>query len=110
VHEDMARIDGVKVDAVKMAFICLLALLVAVMMKVVGLVLVTAMFIIPAAAARRLSRTPEMMAALAALIGAVAVVAGLIGSSRWDTPAGPSIVLAAVLVFAVMFGMPVRRR
>jgi len=110
VHEDMARIDGVRVDAVKLAFICLLAMLVAVMMKVVGLVLVTAMFIVPAAAARRLARTPEMMAVLAALVGVVAVVSGLIGSSRWDTPAGPSIVLAAVALFMVLFGMPVRRR
>jgi len=110
VHEDLARVDGVRVDAVKLTFVCLLALLVAVMMKVVGLVLVTALFIIPAAAARRLARTPEAMALLAALIGAVAVAGGLVGSSRWDTPAGPSIVLAATLLFVLLFGLPARRR
>lgn len=109
VHEDMARIDGVRVDLVKLAFVCLLAILVAVMMKIVGLVLVTALFIIPAAAARRVARTPEMMAAVAALIGAVAVIAGLAGSYRWDTPAGPSIVLAAAALFGLFYTLPLGR-
>jgi len=110
VHEDMARIEGVRVDAVKLAFVCLLALLVAVMMKVVGLVLVTALFIIPAAAARRLAHTPETMAAVAAGIGCLAVIGGLSSSSRWDTPAGPSIVLVAALLFVLLYGLPLRRR
>lgn len=110
VHEDMARIDGVRVDLIKLTFVCLLAILVAVMMKIVGLVLVTALFIIPAAAARRVSRTPETMAIVAALIGALAVVAGLAGSSRWDTPAGPSIVLAAAALFGLLYLLPLVRR
>jgi zinc transport system permease protein len=109
INEDMARIDGVHVDLVKLAFVCLLAILVAVMMKIVGLVLVTALFIIPAAAARRVSQTPEMMAMVAALIGAVSVVAGLAGSYRWDTPAGPSIVLAAAALFALFYALPLTR-
>ncbi len=109
INEDMARIDGVHVDLVKLTFVCLLAILVAVMMKIVGLVLVTALFIIPAAAARRVSQTPEMMAMVAALIGAVSVAAGLAGSYRWDTPAGPSIVLAAAALFALFYVFPVSR-
>lgn len=109
VHEDMARIDGVRVDLVKLAFVCLLAILVAVMMKIVGLVLVTSLFIIPAAAARRVARTPEVMAIAAALIGAVAVVAGLAGSYRWDAPAGPAIVLAAAALFGLFTVLPLVR-
>jgi zinc transport system permease protein len=110
INEDMARIDGVRVDLVKLAFVCLLAILVAVMMKIVGLVLVTALFIIPAAAARRVAQTPEVMAVVAALIGAVSVVAGLAGSYQWDTPAGPSIVLAAAALFGLFYALPIVRR
>ena len=110
VHEDMARIDGIRVDLVKLSFVCLLAILVAVMMKIVGLVLVTSLFIIPAAAARRVARTPESMAIVAALIGALAVVAGLAGSYQWDTPAGPSIVLAAAALFGLFYALPLARR
>jgi zinc transport system permease protein len=55
--------------------------------------------VIPAAAARQLARTPEQMAGLAALIGALAVILGIGGSVQWDTPAGPTIVLASALLF-----------
>ena len=109
VHEDMARVDGVRVDLVKLSFACLLAILVAVMMKIVGLVLVTSLFIIPAAAARRVVQTPEAMAIVAALIGALAVIAGLAGSYQWDTPAGPSIVLAAAALFGLFYVLPLSR-
>jgi zinc transport system permease protein len=93
-----------------LGFVCLLAILVAVMMKIVGLVLVTSLFIIPAAAARQVARTPEAMALFAALIGAVAVMVGLAGSYRWDTPAGPSIVLAAAALFGLFYLVPLTRR
>ena len=106
IHEDLARVEGVRVDMVKLSFVCLLAVLVAVMMKIVGLVLVTSLFIIPAATARKFARTPEMMAVLATLIGIVSVVAGLTGSYLLDTPAGPSIVLAAAAFFVVVFFLP----
>lgn len=75
-----------------------LALLVAIALKVVGALLITAMLIIPAAAARSPARTPEAMAALAAVAGAVAAIAGLAASLGFDTPAGPSIVVAAVIL------------
>jgi zinc transport system permease protein len=69
-------------------------------MKVVGILLITSLLIIPAAAARRFASTPEAMAALAALAGCVAVGLGLFASLRFDTPSGPSIVAAAALLFA----------
>ena len=109
IHEDLARVEGERVDLVKFVFICLMAVLVAVMMKIVGLVLVTSLFIIPAATARKFVRTPEAMALLAALFGVVSVVAGLFGSYRWDTPAGPSIVLSAAILFVVVFFLPRRK-
>jgi len=108
IHEDLARVEGVRVDLIKLAFVCLLAVLVAVMMKIVGLVLVTSLFIVPAAAARKLARTPEAMAVLSILFGSLAVVGGLFGSYQWDTPAGPSIVLSAAALFVITFLLPVK--
>ena len=78
-----------------------LALVVAVAIKVVGVLLIAAMLIIPPAAARPFARTPEQMAILAAVIGALAVVAGLQGALLLDSPAGPSIVCAAALIFVL---------
>ncbi|MBV2120701.1 MAG: zinc ABC transporter permease subunit ZnuB [Candidatus Thiodiazotropha sp. (ex Ctena orbiculata)] len=102
VHEELAQVEGTPVVAVRMAFMLLIALVIAVSMKIVGVLLVTSMMIIPAAAARSLSRTPEQMALLAAMMGAIAVILGLAGSWQWDTPAGPSVVVAAALLFSVV--------
>jgi len=74
---------------------------VAVAIKVVGALLIGALLIIPAAAARPLVRSPEAMALAAALIGVAAVLGGLTASWHLDTPAGPSIVSAAAAVFVV---------
>jgi len=101
IHEDLARTEGVAVERLQLLFLLLMAVLVALMLKIVGLVLVTSLFIIPAAAARRLTRTPEAMAIVAALLGCLAVCGGLIASLHWDTPAGPSIVLVATLLFVL---------
>ncbi len=108
-HEDLARVEGVRVDLVQLSFSCLLALVVAIMMKVVGLLLITSLFILPAAAVRRLSRSPEQMAVLAVLAGALSVSGGLYGSWQFDTPAGPSIVVAATLLFALLQLFPARQ-
>jgi len=68
---------------------------------VVGILLITSLLIIPAATARAFARTPEQMALAAAGIGAVAAVAGLFASLQLDTPAGPSIVVAALALFGL---------
>ena len=100
VHEDLARAEGVPTGRVRMIFMVLIALVIALAMKLVGIPLITSLLIIPAAAARRFTRTPEQMALGAAAIGAVSVVLGLQGSLHLDTPAGPSIVVAAAAAFA----------
>ena len=103
-NADLAHASGVNPDRERLILTLALALVVAVALKVVGALLIAAMLIIPAAAARALSRTPEAMAALAVVIGAVASLAGL-GLSLWqDTPAGPSIVVAAAAIFALAAG------
>lgn len=101
VHEELALVEGVAVTAVRTALMLLMALVIAIAMKIVGVLLITALMIIPAAAARRLSRSPESMAILASLLGCVAVILGLAASWFWDTPAGPSIVLASTGLFVL---------
>jgi len=106
VHEDLARVEGLAVDPINWGFLALIALTVAVMMKVVGLLLVTSLLIIPAATARRFAGNPERMALLASGIGCLAVAGGLYGSFSWDTPTGPSIVVAACMLFVLSFMLP----
>jgi zinc transport system permease protein len=101
VHDEMAQVEGINVPALRLAFMVLLALVIAVAMKIVGIILITSLLIIPAATARRFSRTPEQMAVLAAVIGCLAVIAGLAASFRFDTPSGPSVVAAAFILFLV---------
>jgi zinc transport system permease protein len=99
VAEDIARAEGMPTEAVRIAFMLMIALTVAFAMKIVGVLLITSLLIIPAATASRFARTPEKMAILAAVIGALAVIAGLYLSDGFDTPAGPSIVVAAFALF-----------
>lgn len=108
IHEDLARVEGVAVDRTNWLFMALMALTVAVMMKVVGLLLVVSLLIIPAATARRFASNPEVMAILASMIGCLAVAGGLYGSFTWDTPAGPSVVVAASILFTVSLILPKR--
>lgn len=101
VHEGLARIDGVRVGLIRTLFILLIALVVAMALKMVGALLITALLIIPAAAARPFVRSPVPMAVLATLTGVVSVGLGMAASLRWDTPSGPSIVLVAGGLFAL---------
>ncbi|GIL02532.1 MAG: membrane protein [Alphaproteobacteria bacterium] len=99
VNRELARAEGLDPDRADIVFMLLMALVIAFAMKIVGVLLVTALLIIPAATARRLSSGPERMAVVAALAGAVAVALGLFGSLEWDTPSGPSIIVAALALF-----------
>jgi zinc transport system permease protein len=108
IDEELAKVEGVPVTLVSVAQMLLIALVVAVAMKIIGVLLITALMIIPAAAARRMAFSPEGMAALASAIGCVSVIAGLSASLQWDTPAGPSIVAAAALLFLIAQLIPGR--
>src|SRR5699024_9815456 len=99
VSEEIAQAEGLNPERTRLVFMVLLAGLIALAMKILGVMLITAMLIIPATAARRLARTPEQMALYAALGGVAAVLAGLWASLHFDTPSGPSIVVAALGVF-----------
>ncbi len=114
VNREIAEAEGMPADVSNVIFMLLMALVVAISMKIVGVLLITALLIIPAATARRFSRGPEQMAVLAGIIGAAAAVLGLFGSLEWDTPSGPSIVVAALVLFVIsltpLAGLVARRR
>ena len=101
VSEELAAIDGYPVRRLKAMLVLLLALVVAISMKIVGVLLISALLIIPAAAARPLAKSPEQMAMLASVIGMVSVCAGMAISFVWDTPTGPSIVVSAASIFVL---------
>ena len=108
VNYEIAVAEGLKPDRANFFFMVLMAAVIAISMKIVGVLLITALLIIPAATARRLSTTPEIMALVASIIGAASVWIGLEGSLQWDTPAGPSIVVAALLGFIISL-LPTQR-
>ena len=109
VHEELAMVEGLPVAALRMTLMLLIAVVIAVAMKIVGVLLITSLLIIPAAAAQRHARSPEQMAIGASLLGMLAVCAGLAMSWHLDTPAGPSIVVCAAALFLLSFIVPQRR-
>lgn len=99
VNRELAEAEGMKPERVNVIFMLLMATVIAISIKIVGVLLITAMLIIPAATARRFASGPEQMALLAAIFGIISVLGGLGGSLQWDTPSGPSIVVAATILF-----------
>ncbi|NVP56046.1 iron chelate uptake ABC transporter family permease subunit [Mycoplana rhizolycopersici] len=109
VNPELAAAEGLEPERARLAFMLLMALVIAIAMKIVGILLITSLLIIPAATARRFSASPEVMAVVASLLGAIAVAGGLFGSLKFDTPSGPSIVVAALAIFLFSL-LPWRRR
>ncbi len=99
VDADLAKVEGVKTERVQFYYMILLAIVVAISIKLVGVLLITALLIIPAAGARPLSASPESMALFASLIGIISVLGGMFMSHIWDLPAGPAIVVISSLIY-----------
>lgn len=106
VHEGLAQVEGINVLKTKILYMLLISLLVAFAMKVIGALLITSLMIIPAAAARNFARSPVQMALYSMIMGSVSVVMGIMISSLWDLPAGPSIVLSALILFIIGRALP----
>lgn len=100
-NEDLAHASGLNPDRERLILVIALAVVVAVSLKVVGALLVAALLIIPAAAARGFARSPETMALGASAIGALSVMGGLALSVWQDTPAGPSIIVVSAGLFVI---------
>lgn len=97
VHEELAAAEGVAPARARALFTLLLALTIALAMKIVGILLAIAFLIVPVVAARPIASTPERMVALTALIAVLSVLAGIALSVGYDVPGGPAIVLVMAL-------------
>ena len=108
VNQELAAVEGHNVKLLRTILMLITAMVIAIAMKIVGILLITALLIIPASTARRLSKTPEQMAIFASSIAMVSVAMGLAMSWYLDTPAGPSVVISASCLFG--FSQIVGRR
>ena len=107
---ELAYSAGVRPRTEQLTLTLCLAVVVALALKVLGALLIAAMLIIPAAAARSFARTPEAMAVAAVLLGIAAVLGGLAASYWIDTPAGPSIVTVAAALYVLSAAAPAALR
>ncbi|AWK14896.1 zinc ABC transporter permease subunit ZnuB [Candidatus Fukatsuia symbiotica] len=108
ISPELAHVDGVNLQRTKMLLMLITALTIGLSMKFVGALIITSLLLIPTAAARRFARTPEQMAGIAVLIGMLSVSGGLAFSAYYDTPAGPSVVLCATMIFMLTLSQKAR--
>ena len=99
VNLELAKAEGLNADLANAIFTILIASVIAISIKIVGILLITGLLIIPAAASRNLSSTPIQMAIISSIIGLVSVVLGLQTSMIWNSPTGPTILTIALGVF-----------
>jgi len=109
-NEDLAYASGINPKREQLILTLALAVVVAVAIKITGILLITAMLIIPAATARPFSNTPEKMAIIATLIGGFSAFVGIVASHMWGTPTGPTIVCVATLLFIASHGVRLTRQ
>jgi zinc transport system permease protein len=100
-NPDLAYASNIDPKREQLILTLALAIVVAVALKIIGALLISAMLIIPAATARIYGRSPEGMAIIATLIGVVSALGGLQASYHLDTPTGPTIVCVAALLFII---------
>ena len=99
VNHELAEAEGMNPDKMNAIFTILMAAIIAISIKIVGLLLITGMLIIPAAAARNISNNPQQMVILSILGGLMSVLIGLFSSLEFNTASGPSIITAALIFF-----------
>ena len=99
VNLELAKAEGLNADLANAIFTILIASVIAISIKIVGILLITGLLIIPAAASRNLSSTPIQMAIISSVIGLVSVVLGLQTSMIWNSPTGPTILAITLGVF-----------
>lgn len=100
-NSQLAKVSGINVKAYNILYLLLLVLLVGIGMRLVGVLLITALLVIPSATARFFARTPESMAIIAGILGGVSVTFGLWGSLVFDWPSGPTIVITSLCTWIV---------
>ena len=99
VNHELAEAEGMEPNKFNAIFTVLMAAVIAISIKIVGLLLITGMLIMPAAMGRNLSNNPQQMVKLSVIGGLLSVIIGLFSSLELNTPSGPSIITAALILF-----------
>ena len=99
VNYELADAEGMRPERVNAIFTILMAAIIAISIKMIGLLLITGMLIIPAAMARNISNNPKQMVLFSIIGGLLSVIIGLFGSLEINTPSGPSIITAGLILF-----------
>ena len=106
VNYDLAAAEGMKPDRSNIIFTLLLAGVIAISIKMIGVLLITGMLLIPPALARNLSNNPTQMVFLSILGGVASVVLGLFSSLEFNTASGPTIIVVALVLFILSMLAP----
>ena len=99
VNYELAEAEGLNPERAKAIFTILMAAIIAISIKMVGLLLITGMLIIPAAMARNISDSPKKMVIFSIIGGLLSVIIGLFSSLEFNTASGPSIIAASLFLF-----------
>lgn len=100
--EDLAHTSGISVSRQRLLFVCMVALIIAVGMKMIGALLLPALLILPAACVSRFSRAPEQMVLFSGIFLLISYFAGFYVSFELDSPTGPTIVFVATIIFLLV--------
>lgn len=109
VHEELAAVEGLPVTVIRLALMLIIAIVIAVAMKIVGVLLIASLLVIPPATAQRYAKSPEQMAISASILGMLAVCIGLTFSYYTNAPTGPAIVLSAAILFIFSYILPPKK-
>ncbi len=101
VNNELAEAEGMNPERANAIFTILLAAIIAISIKIVGLLLITGMLIMPAAMSRNISNNPQQMVKLSVVGGLLSVLIGLFSSLQFNSPSGPSIITAALILFSL---------
>ncbi len=104
-NREIAFISGVRVSLLDYVFLGLLAAVTAMSIKIVGIILVPALLVIPAATAKNISQNFRQMVFYSGLFGVLSVIGGLVGSFYLNTASGATIVLLSILFFVLTLVM-----
>jgi len=99
VNYELAEAEGMKPEKINAVFTILMAAVIAISIKMVGILLITGMLIIPAAMARNLANNPRQMIVFSIIGGVLSVFIGLYSSLQFNSASGPSIITAALVLF-----------
>ncbi|WP_349968414.1 metal ABC transporter permease [Wolbachia endosymbiont of Armadillidium arcangelii] len=103
INQDLAAVEKVNVNFVRLEFLIVLAIFIAISAQLIGILLIAAFLLIPAASARLISKTPMQMIIIATVFSVISGVSGLILSASFDLLTGPAIILIAAVYLIIAY-------